>query len=345
MLAGSNPGPGSRTMIRMPRCSSQATRHSTVLLGSSFAPCTTAFASASCRDSSIASSLPFTQFKSRTACMTCATTGSTELRSAARVTRTRNFSFCGSKSYSGKCSSGVSPASMVRSFVPWCFDSSGSHGIQQWLSKANPGLEHAASPPGGTLGRAATGRRRSILIPLIPQLQHPLLYLPPPIEFLDKPARIAPSRLGFDKKLQEQLRSQRALDLHARRGSDLLEHLAAFSHQDPLLPSAFAVDGGGDAGKPFALFEAVHQNRRGVGNLFAGVEQYLFANDLGGHESGRLIGDLIFRKICRTRRKRLHDLLQHRVQALALQRRNRDDFCEVMQCAVLPDQGQQLRFL
>jgi two-component system nitrogen regulation response regulator NtrX len=31
-------GMGSRTMIRIPRCSSQATRHSTTLLGSSFAP-------------------------------------------------------------------------------------------------------------------------------------------------------------------------------------------------------------------------------------------------------------------------------------------------------------------
>src|SRR5215475_6778495 len=116
--------------------------------------------------------------------------------------------------------------------------------------EGQPGFEHVASPPCGALARAATGRRRSFLIPL---LQHPLLYLPPPIEFLDKPARIAPSRLGFDKKLQEQLRSQRALDLHARRGADLLEHLAAFSHEDPLLPAAFAVDGGGDARKPFAL--------------------------------------------------------------------------------------------
>ena len=35
---GSKPGPGSRTMIRMPRCSSQATRHSMILLGSSLAP-------------------------------------------------------------------------------------------------------------------------------------------------------------------------------------------------------------------------------------------------------------------------------------------------------------------
>src|SRR2546430_2288919 len=41
----------------MPLCSSQATRHSMILLGSSFAPCTTALANASSRESSMASSL------------------------------------------------------------------------------------------------------------------------------------------------------------------------------------------------------------------------------------------------------------------------------------------------
>src|SRR5215469_14407368 len=85
MAAGSNPEPGSRATISIPRASSQATMHSIVLVGSSFAPCTTALARASVNASSMSLSLPGAHCMSRTTSMTLCTTGSTASRSAAKA--------------------------------------------------------------------------------------------------------------------------------------------------------------------------------------------------------------------------------------------------------------------
>src|SRR5215469_3386228 len=85
MAAGSNPGPGSRTTISIPRASSQATMHSIVLVGSSFAPCTTALARASVKASSMSLSLPGAHCVPRTTSITLRTTGSTASRAAAKA--------------------------------------------------------------------------------------------------------------------------------------------------------------------------------------------------------------------------------------------------------------------
>src|SRR5579871_1121296 len=80
------PSPGSRTTITIPRSFSHSTSHSTVLCLSDFAPCTTAFAKASVRASSTASSFPVAHCSLCTVFITDWTTESTASGSAASVT-------------------------------------------------------------------------------------------------------------------------------------------------------------------------------------------------------------------------------------------------------------------
>ena len=68
----------------------------------------------------------------------------------------------------------------------------------------------------------------------------------------------------------------------------------------------------------------------------------MLADDFRRHEARRLIGDLIFGKIGRARRESRDHHLQQYVEALALERGNRDHFAEIVELAVFLDQRQQL---
>ena len=82
---GSNPGPGSRTTMSMPRAWSQATQHWICLDGSLPLPCSTALASASRSASSISNSRPAAQPIWVTILITRSTIGEIALTSAASV--------------------------------------------------------------------------------------------------------------------------------------------------------------------------------------------------------------------------------------------------------------------
>src|SRR5580698_6209596 len=257
---GSKPGPGSRTIISTPRSSSQATRHSTIFVGSSLAPWTTALAKASCSANSISSTLPLTQFTLRIESMTCATTGSTDWRCAASVTRMRKVSLSGSKSQPGKCSSEEAPDSMVGSPIPFG-------------ATADPWILAASGYSGN--GRVVRFRRGNaklytslLRIARRTHFLHAKFQLPPPIEFIDEPARLPPARFDFDVKLEIDFSPYHPLDLDPRGGADFLQHLAAFAHQDALLPFALAVNDRGNARELLAFLEVFHDHCGRIGKLF-----------------------------------------------------------------------------
>ena len=142
-----------------------------------------------------------------------------------------------------------------------------------------------------------------------------LLQLIPPVQRLDERPRLAPAGLDNDMQLQIDARAQQRLDLLARAGADLLQLRSALADQNGLLPVALAVDGGGNArqrelaGVPFLprrrrlrLFIALDHHRRGVGNLFAGLDQDALADQLGHHEAHGLVGVLILGIVALARR-------------------------------------------
>jgi hypothetical protein len=56
-----------------------------------------------------------------------------------------------------------------------------------------------------------------------------LLQLTPPVQFFDKVSRIAPSRLDLDEEFEKHLCPHHLLYIEPGRGSNLLQHLAAFA--------------------------------------------------------------------------------------------------------------------
>src|SRR5579862_7069542 len=175
-------------------------------------------------------------------------------------------------------------------------------------------------------------------------LQHALLQLATPIQLAHKAARIAPSRLCFYVQFQKDFGSQHALDLDPCRGPDFLEHAPALAHQDSFLSIAFAIDCRSDAREPLPFLEVFDHHGGGIGNFFTGIKQDLFPNSFGRHESRRLIGNLVFRKISRPRGKDREDAVEQNIESLALECRDRKDLSEVIKLAVFLDDGQQLRF-
>src|SRR5579862_7785617 len=94
--------------------------------------------------------------------------------------------------------------------------------------------------------------------------KHALLQLAAPIEFFHKPPGIAPARFSFHVKFKEELGPEHALDLHARRRTDLLQHAAALADQNSLLSIALAIDGGCDARQTLPFLEVFDNHCRGV---------------------------------------------------------------------------------
>ena len=107
-------------------------------------------------------------------------------------------------------------------------------------------------------------------------------------------------------------------------------------------PSRSHVDSGGDARQLLAFFVLIDQHRGRVRHFLRGVQQHLLADQLRYQEPLRLVGDLVFGEVSRAFGQGLDYAIQQRVEPLALQRRDRDHFGEVVQFFVLRDQRQQL---
>ena len=135
-------------------------------------------------------------------------------------------------------------------------------------------------------------------------------------------------------------------------GPDLLQHLAAFSHQDGLLAVAVAKDGRGDARQCLPFLVLLHHHRNRVRHLFPHLHQNMFADQLRRHEAQRLIGDLVLGELRRSLGQRLEDALQQFVEARLLQSGNRNDLLKIAQRLKLRDErkqvalvGQQVNFV
>src|SRR5437879_12229707 len=131
-----------------------------------------------------------------------------------------------------------------------------------------------------------------------------MLQLPAPIEFFHEAARVAPTWFRLYIEFQEDFRSEHALHLYPRRGADLLQHPTAFAHPTSLVSVALSINRSTDVRESLPFFKVVDDHRRRVRNFLTGVQQNLLADDFRGHESGRLIGDLVLRKISRASGKR-----------------------------------------
>src|SRR5208337_3848251 len=169
-----------------------------------------------------------------------------------------------------------------------------------------------------------------------------LLQLTAPIEFFHKGSRVAPAGLDLDEEFEKDFGSYHFFDVEAGRGSDLLEHLAAFAQQDGLLAVAFAINHSRDPGQARTLFKLLDQNGDGVRHFFMGVHENVLADQLRCHESHGLVGDLVFGKIARTVGQSLEDARQQFIEALLLQGGDGDDLLEIMQSLELRDQREQL---
>src|SRR5689334_3133662 len=130
-----------------------------------------------------------------------------------------------------------------------------------------------------------------------------MLELATPVEFFDESSRIAPVGLRFDIEFEKDFCSEHAFNLYAGSGTDLFQHLSAFADEDSLLPPALAVDGCGNAGETLPFFEVIDDHGCCVWNLLARVQEHLLTNALGRHETSGLIGDFVFREVCRTCRQ------------------------------------------
>src|SRR5580700_4014390 len=165
-----------------------------------------------------------------------------------------------------------------------------------------------------------------------------LLQLPPPIQFLDKAARIPPARFDLHEEFEKNLAPHHLLDIEPGRASNLLEHLAALAEQNGFLPVALAKNRSRDPRQPRALFKLFNQHGDGVRNLFMRLHENMLADRLRHHEAHRLIGDLLLRKIAGTVGQSLQDARQQFVKALLFERRYWDDLFEIMQALKLCDQ-------
>src|SRR5260370_28374618 len=81
------------------------------------------------------------------------------------------------------------------------------------------------------------------------------------MQFLYKVSRIEPAVLDLYEKLEKNFGSYHLLDVEAGRGSNLLEHLAAFAKQDFLLPVALAKNHTRNSRPPPTFFQPLDTDR------------------------------------------------------------------------------------
>src|SRR5690606_3515880 len=140
---------------------------------------------------------------------------------------------------------------------------------------------------------------------------------------------------------------QELLDLQARGGADLLEHLAALPDEDPLLRVALHEDPRLDAHEvaPFSLglVEGLDHHGGAVRNLLAGEAEDLFADVLRHDGALRQIGDHVRREELGPHGKLWHHLLDQPVDAIARQRGKRNDRSEIHALVPGVDERQEER--
>src|ERR1035437_4507800 len=159
------------------------------------------------------------------------------------------------------------------------------------------------------------------------------LPLIPPVERLDKALGLAPARLDDDVQLQINACADERLNMPPGAGADLLELGAALADQDRLLAVALAINRRRDAGERqpgrslallarrswrLGLLESLDDHGRGVGDLFAGLDQNALADQLGDHEALRLVGVLVLGVVALAGGQCLDDLAGQKIESVAL---------------------------
>ena len=96
---------------------------------------------------------------------------------------------------------------------------------------------------------------------------------------------------------------------------------------DTLLRVTLHVDYGIDVDVIVVFLESLYCNLYAIGYLFIVVKQYLFADNLGYKETGRLIGKLILIEISRTLGQQLLNTLQQHIDAELVLCRDRQYLC------------------
>ena len=90
------------------------------------------------------------------------------------------------------------------------------------------------------------------------------------------------------------------------------------------------------------LFVALNHHGRGVGNLFASLDQNALANQLSDHEALRLVGVLVLGVVALANGQRLDDLANKEVQTVALAGAHRNNLCKAEVPGQRVDQRQQM---
>src|SRR2546428_9608032 len=108
---------------------------------------------------------------------------------------------------------------------------------------------------------------------------------------------LAPFGAHAHVQIQKHLRAEEALQLFARGGPDLFDHLAGPSDHDRLLRLAINDDRAVEAQDSLAalhrLLEAIDDHGARERNLSVRELQQLLADDLGGEEALGLIGQVV----------------------------------------------------
>src|SRR5215212_9462485 len=94
-----------------------------------------------------------------------------------------------------------------------------------------------------------------------PITQSPMLFLRrPDSQFIQQPVVLTPLLPDGDSQVEEKLPAEKALDLFARSGADLLDHLSATADDDRLLRFSFDENGEIEAKHlPFLFLPSVEQ--------------------------------------------------------------------------------------
>ena len=176
--------------------------------------------------------------------------------------------------------------------------------------------------------------------------------LPAPVEVFYEAAAGAPLFLNFYEEFEEDTGSKQPFDFLTGGGSDSLEHLTLLADEDGLLALSFAVDCGSDFGyRELAVFSLFRGGRffvffdddsGGVGNLLAGEEQDLLADELGDEETLRLVGELVFWKVALAVLQLGDYLVEEQIEALFFSRGDGDDVGKGMLRGPVCDQGEEV---
>src|SRR5216684_873755 len=146
-----------------------------------------------------------------------------------------------------------------------------------------------------------------------------------PVEFPHLLRIFPPIRRDFHEKPEVDFAAQDRFQFFAGFRSDLFEHFAFVPNQYFFLRIAFHVHERFDAQQLGRLFIFFNRDRQRVRHLVVRQLNGLFTNDLGGQESFRLVGHLIFGKVWLSLRQLLQNFVEQLFAPGALQRGDRQD--------------------